>query len=562
MDTLKIKLNPYKDINIVSLNNKPLSPYSELNNYMKEPFLDWASKLLDAVEREINDDYCLIVTSDAFERLFLEGLQNDFASCKGYVADSFQLDTSISERFDLIKNLASKYGIEYSVDEHKMPVYTEVQLPLDESMVTYSNVEDARLIVAKSEDVLNKIGSDSEGLIAVVLSDKNAVVSFGKRNYLWKIPVSELNTILNSIVDRFVKIPIIVKASALLKNVADTMNEEDNKNLSLATEIDPFVIISELEDVEVGDTITLQIKTFPEESELPNLRLVSQNTSIVAIDGLKITALAPGNTRINIYRDEENIPFAIKAVTTFQNNLVKKIELRLSTDNMGIGRTQNIGIELFPSDAEDAKLVKWSIDNSDVVSINQNGEVTALKEGTATINASTKMASASICVSVLPNIKKITSTVSQSNLYVGQTEPISVTIEPNNCFDSSYEWKTSDTTVAVVEKQNDDNTIIRATGIGKCTLTCVATEGGCSTSCEVSVESTFKKRENAHSVLSITVVLTVATIFCAAFGATIAVLPLAIATAVCGFLAIAKNKSDRFWAFVLVAVSVLLAIKC
>ena len=38
MNTLKLKLNPYKDINIASLDDKPLSPYSELNNYMKEPF--------------------------------------------------------------------------------------------------------------------------------------------------------------------------------------------------------------------------------------------------------------------------------------------------------------------------------------------------------------------------------------------------------------------------------------------------------------------------------------------------------------------------------------------
>ena len=55
MNTLKLKLNPYKDINIASLDDKPLSPYSELNNYMKEPFLSWVSKLLEAAEREINE---------------------------------------------------------------------------------------------------------------------------------------------------------------------------------------------------------------------------------------------------------------------------------------------------------------------------------------------------------------------------------------------------------------------------------------------------------------------------------------------------------------------------
>ena len=95
MNTLKLKLNPYKDINIASLDDKPLSPYSELNNYMKEPFLSWVSKLLEAAEREINDDYCLEVVSESFEALFLEGMQNDFDSCKEYRTASFQVNTKV-----------------------------------------------------------------------------------------------------------------------------------------------------------------------------------------------------------------------------------------------------------------------------------------------------------------------------------------------------------------------------------------------------------------------------------------------------------------------------------
>lgn len=288
MNTLKLKLNPYKDINIASLDDKPLSPYSELNNYMKEPFLSWVSKLLEAAEREINDDYCLEVVSESFEALFLEGMQNDFDSCKEYRTASFQVNTSTSE--------------------------------------------------------------------------------------------------------------------------------------------------------------------------------------------------------------------------------------------------------------------------------SQDGVITALKDGVATITATTTKASSSISVKVLPNIRNIVSTVTQSHLYVGQTESISVLVEPNNCFDSSYEWKSSDKSVAIVDKLDDGQTVIRATGIGNCTLTCIAKEGGCSTTCNVLVESTFKKRENAHGMLSLTAILAVACIFCAALSPVLCV-PVAIATVVCGVLAIARNKGDRFWAFILMAAAVLTALE-
>ena len=160
----------------------------------------------------------------------------------------------------------------------------------------------------------------------------------------------------------------------------------------------------------------------------------------------------------------------------------------------------------------------------------------------------------------MPNIRNIVSTVTQSHLYVGQTESISVLVEPNNCFDSSYEWKSSDKSVAIVDKLDDGQTVIRATGIGNCTLTCIAKEGGCSTTCNILVESTFKKRENAHGMLSLTAMLAVACIFCAALSPVLCV-PVAIATVVCGVLAIARNKGDRFWAFILMAVAVLTALE-
>lgn len=561
MNTLKIKLNPYKDINIASLDDKPLSPYSELNNYMKEPFLSWASKLLDAAEREINDDYSLVVTSELFERMFLEGMQNDFDSCKEYLTDSFAVDTSTFERFESIKKLAVKYGISYSLDEFKLPIYTDVQLSLDASLANATDMANARLIISNDKSVVNQARQNSGWVIVVLITGNNTVVSVGDEKYVWEIAEDQLDKVLSSIIDRFVKTPVIVKLAGLLNNAIDTMDDEDRRMLSLATEIDPFLAISDIPEIEVGETISLGVMSFPESSMVPDLRIVPQNGAILAVSGLEMTAIAPGSTYVDIYRVEENIPFIRKNVTTFQNNFVKNIDIGLAAYKMGIARKQLMDIAFTPADAEDTHLVKWTVDNADVVEVSEEGEITAKKEGTATVTASTKMTSASVTVTVLPNIKNIVSTVSQSNLYVGQTQPISVSIEPTNCFDPSYEWKSSDKAVAIVEKQDDGNTVIRATGIGTCTLTCVAKEGGCTTSCNVNVESTFKKRENAHGMLSLTAVLAVACLFCAALEVSFVVIPVAIATCVCGVLAIGKNKSDRFWAFILMAFAVLVALE-
>ena len=65
---------------------------------------------------------------------------------------------------------------------------------------------------------------------------------------------------------------------------------------------------------------------------------------------------------------------------------------------------------------------------------------------------------------------------------------------------------------------------------------------------------------DAHGMLSLTAILAVACIFCAALSPVLCV-PVAIATVVCGVLAIARNKGDRFWAFILMAAAVLTALE-
>ena len=67
--------------------------------------------------------------------------------------------------------------------------------------------------------------------------------------------------------------------------------------------------------------------------------------------------------------------------------------------------------------------------------------------------------------------------------------------------------------------------------------------------------------ENSHGMLSLTAVLAVACLFCAALEISFVVLPVAIATCICGVLATGKNKADRFWAFLLMAFVVLVALE-
>ena len=558
MNTLKIKLNPYKDINIASLDDKPLSPYSELNNYLKEPILKWADKLLDSAEREINDDYKLIVIGDAFEKEFIKDLQNDFDSCKEFDTSDYQISYSVSERYRMLTQIADKYGVSYSLDEYKMPVYTDVQLSLDEAFVVSAPLENASLYVTEDAGMVQKLLLKNGPCIVIKVSNQSKVSNFGEMKYLWEVEQDKAKNVIDIIVDRFVKVPFIVNLASKLKSYDGINSGEDIEKVELATEIDSFISIADIDLLEVGSTTSLEIKTIPEGGDVSNIRVISSNENIVKVDGINLLAVNAGNAYLDIYRGAENIPFARKNVSTFKDNSVQKIELSVSDKKMGIDRIQKAIIAVFPEDAEDAKQVKWSVNNSSIATVDSEGNIKALKDGKVTITASTEKVSANIEIEVLPNISNIKSSVSNSHLYVGQTEPISVSYEPSNCFDASYEWKTSDKSVAIVETMDDGSTIIRATGIGECVLTCEAKEGNCSTNCKVRVDSTFKQQENKHSLMSIGVVCLIASVILRVFALPFVAVVAAIAGGVCGVLSILQNKRDIIGAIILIIVAVVL----
>ena len=561
MNILKLKLNPYKDINIASLDDKPLSPYSELSNYLREPFLKWAGKFLEAAEREINDDYQLIVIGEEFEKNFLRDMQSDFDACQDYKTESFSIPYSVNDRYNLVDQLLQKCGISVSMDNYRIPYYTDIQFAFNENMVLKSDANNAMLFITDKREMVDQISRKKGAAIIVLVSNRSVVSNIGEMQYLWEIEEDRLREVVTCIIDRFVKVPFIIEAVNVLKNQTEKLQDNDMEQLALSTEIDMFVSVSDVKDIEVGKSAQLKIKTIPDSGDLPQLRITTSNASILSVDGLKLTAVAPGSAYIEVYRAEEMIPFARKKVRTLKNNFVQSIRLGLRESKMGIGRTQSVNIVLVPEDAEDIHRVEWSVSDSKVASVDKEGNVRALAAGKVVVTAATSRVRESVEIEILPNISNINVSVTHSDLYVGETQPISVSVAPRNCFDSSYKWKTSDKTVAIVEKLDDGSSVIRATGIGNCILTCVAAEGNCFSTCTVNVEATFKKKENMHGMLSTTLVCMIAAVFCAAVSFSIGAIAATVATVACGVMAIEKNKSDTFWSLLLMVITVLVALE-
>lgn len=564
-----LKLNPYKDINIASMDHKPLSPYSELNNYMKEPFLAWADKFLDAVERELNDDFQLVVAGEAFETAFLHDLQKNVNTCIAFEQEKFQIGLTVDERYTLIHDLADQYQVSVNQEAFKMPVYIDSsvreKLHLSADKVTDTTIENASLFITSDRNSINEMlecqsGKTANAKIILLVSDQSEITCVGGMQYVWEVEEMKLNEIVNVILQRFVQVPMIAAYAGELEQKRNQMNIEEAENLSLATEIDLFVTVDFTDQIEVGKTVTPSCHAVPKGNALPDLRMESSNPNVIRVEGDSLVALSVGKSMIEFFKAEELIPFAKKEVVTYQEHFVKEIKLELTESEMGIDRQQQVQIAVIPEDAEDVAKVRWSVDREDLAEINQSGMLVTKKSGTVIITAKTPRVEQHITVTILPNIETIVLSESQINLYVGQTQKIEATLQPENVYHSEVEWKTSDKNVAVFSKLDDGTDIIRATGIGDCVLTCVAKEGDSQAVCNVKVESTFKKRENIHTALSATAVCMVIALFCAGFSFSIGAYAAAIATLICGVQAIRKNKGDRLWAIILMVIALFAAL--
>ena len=152
------------------------------------------------------------------------------------------------------------------------------------------------------------------------------------------------------------------------------------------------------------------------------------------------------------------------------------------------GATKQLSVNITPSNATN-KNVKWSSSDPTVLLVADNGSVTALKAGSATITA-TSVSSPSVAqqytitVSNKP-VTSVTVTPATANITVGGQTTLTASVLPVDAGNANVYWGSSNTAVAVV-----NNGVVTGISEGSATITATATDGsGCSASCNVTVSA-------------------------------------------------------------------------
>ena len=166
---------------------------------------------------------------------------------------------------------------------------------------------------------------------------------------------------------------------------------------------------------------------------------------------------------------------------------VSSVSLDKSSLKLSIGDTYTFEASVLPENATNKELI-WSTSDESVVSVD-NGTITALKEGKATITVKSKdgykSSSAEITVvkgAPIIHVSSVSLNETSLDLLTGDRATLTATVLPSNASDKTISWSSSNENVATVK-----NGKVTAISAGQATISVTTKDGGLTASCIVSV---------------------------------------------------------------------------
>ena len=256
-------------------------------------------------------------------------------------------------------------------------------------------------------------------------------------------------------------------------------------------------IILDADEVEIkipegASSASKQVRVLYVEDSYSKVTWSSSNASVATVnDSGYITAWSAGSAILTARTDTGCVGRCLVTVTKEKNGRLSNSYLYMDIEyNDPTPKKQ-----LYLTDAERFDGVyQWRSSNPAVASVDNNGVVTALQEGVATIYANTYKGSTLTCsVTVQNNIGRVT--LNESRVYLegmGGQAALTASVAVANPAEVSIVWTSSNPAVATV----DANGLVTAVSEGDAVITATASTGRSDT-CKVytGAVATQKKKE-------------------------------------------------------------------
>ncbi len=225
--------------------------------------------------------------------------------------------------------------------------------------------------------------------------------------------------------------------------------------------------------MQVGETETITAIVSPDNATDKTVEWGSSDVAVATVaDGI-ITAKKSGEATITAKSGSCIAECKVTITVSAESVTLDKTSLSLA-----IGESATLTATVKPDDATD-KTVIWSSSDESVARVD-NGKVTAVKSGKATVTAKCGVKTAECAVTVTVPVSSITLDKTTLSLVIGESFTLTATVKPDDATDKTVIWSSSDESVARV-----DNGKVTAVNAGQAKIS--AAVGNITTSCNVVV---------------------------------------------------------------------------
>ncbi len=194
--------------------------------------------------------------------------------------------------------------------------------------------------------------------------------------------------------------------------------------------ITDFTLSHSAHTMDKGDTVQLSVSNIiPDDThQSKNVTWTSSNSGVAKVDSTgKVTAVSGGKATITA-----KVGNVKKTCEITVNLPLTKIELNAGILDMTKGDTYQLKVSYTPSNTTDDKTVTWSVYNPDIASVDENGKITALKEGATVVFAHVGELTAICEVHVTEvHLESVNLNKEALDLKVSKTATLSYTLNPD-----------------------------------------------------------------------------------------------------------------------------------
>lgn len=233
-------------------------------------------------------------------------------------------------------------------------------------------------------------------------------------------------------------------------------------------------------DIMPGSSETLVATITPGDATDTSVTWSSSNSSIATVDGNgTVTAVKAGSATITVSTNDGGYTATCNVTVGVP---VTGVTLNKSTLNLDISQTETLVATVLPNNATN-KNVTWSSSNTSVATVNSNGLVNPVGNGTCTITVTTQDGGykATCSVTVTTRITGIHLNKVTTKIERDSSETLIATLEPATATPKPITWSTSDSSIATV----DNNGKVNALKTGVCRVS--ASVESFTASCEIRV---------------------------------------------------------------------------